>query len=83
MVMNFKWKDNKKCAVAITVNLKGEYFWLSMFPDSKNKPKTLSLGTFGIDVGLDRVLDLFENYDIKSTFFIPGAIIEKYESKMF
>lgn len=78
----FKWKDGKKCAVAITVNLKGEYFWLSMFPDSINKPKTLSLGTFGINVGLKRVLNLLNNYNIKSTFFIPGAIAEKYETSV-
>lgn len=79
---NFKWKGNKKCAVSITVNLKGEYFWLSMFPESKNKPKTLSLGTFGIDVGLDRILSLLESYHVKSTFFVPGAIAEKYEEKI-
>jgi peptidoglycan/xylan/chitin deacetylase (PgdA/CDA1 family) len=79
---DFYWKGNKKCAVAITVNLNGEYFWLSMFPDCHNKPKTLSLGTFGIDTGLPRILDIFEEYNIKSTFFVPGAIIEKYSEKI-
>lgn len=78
----FKWKNGKKCAVAITVNLNGEYFWLSMFPDCKNKPKTLSLGTFGINVGLGRVLDLFDKYGIKSTFFIPAAVAENYFDKV-
>lgn len=79
---NFRWKNNKKCAVAITVNLNGEYFWLSMFPDSKNKPKTLSLGTFGINVGLERILNVFDEYDIKSTFFIPAVVAEKYGNKV-
>ena len=77
-----KWKDGKNCAVAVTVNLNGEYFWLSMFPDCKNKPKTLSLGTFGLNVGLERVLELFDKYGIKSTFFVPGAIAEKYRDKV-
>lgn len=76
------WKDDKKCAVAITVNLNGEYFWLSLDPDTINRPKTLSLGTFGIEIGLERVLDVLEEYDIKSTFFVPGAIIENYPDKI-
>ncbi len=78
----FKWKNNKKCAVAITVNLSGEYFWLSMFPESINKPKTLSMGEFGVKVGLERLLDLFEKHDIEATFFVTGKIIEKYEKKI-
>lgn len=76
------WKDNKKCAVAITINLNGEYFWLSLDPDSVNRPKTLSLGTFGMEIGLERVLDVLEKYNIKSTFFIPAGIIEKYKDKI-
>jgi peptidoglycan/xylan/chitin deacetylase (PgdA/CDA1 family) len=76
------WKNNKECAVAITINLDGEYFWLSMFPDSINKPKTLSMGTFGLKRGLERILDAVDRYNIKCTFFIPGKIAENYPKEV-
>ncbi|MCR4436045.1 MAG: polysaccharide deacetylase [Clostridiales bacterium] len=76
------WKCKKDCAVAVTINLDGEYFWLSMFPDSVNKPKTLSMGTFGLKRGLDRILDTADRFNIPCTFFVPGKIAETYPQKI-
>lgn len=38
----------------------------------------VSRGEFGAEVGVPRVLDLFEKYDIKSTFTIPGHTVDTY-----
>ncbi len=73
-----KWPDGARCAALLTVNLDADQFWLGMFPDSINRPKTLSMGEYGIKRGLDRVLRTFEEYNIKSTFFIPGKVAENY-----
>lgn len=72
------WPNNAKCAVTITVNLDAEFFWLSMFPGSIHRPKTLSMGQYGPNRGLERVLDVFDRFTIKATFFIPGRVAEVY-----
>lgn len=72
------WPDGKRMAALITVNLDGEQFWKGMFPDSVRRPKTLSMGDYGIVRGLDRVLKTLRDYQIQSTFFVPGMIAENH-----
>jgi peptidoglycan/xylan/chitin deacetylase (PgdA/CDA1 family) len=74
-----QWKDNAACAVMVTVNLDAEYFWLSLSPDCIDRPKTLSMGEYGMNRGLPRLLEVLEKYRIKSTFFVPGLVSQKYE----
>lgn len=75
---NIVWPNNAKCAVTVTINLDAEYFWLSMFPDSIHRPKTLSMGQYGPNRGLQRVLDALDQYGISATFFVPGKVAEIY-----
>lgn len=72
------WPDKKQCAVSVTLNLNGELFWLDLDPDCADKPKTLSLGQYGLARGLDRVLDILEERNIVATVFVPGWIAEHY-----
>lgn len=72
------WPQGARCAVLPTVNLDADQFWLGMFPDSITRPKTLSMGEYGIKRGLDRVLKTFAEYRIKTTFFVPGRVAECY-----
>ena len=81
-VQKISWPKNANCAALFTVNLCAEYFWLGMFPDSINRPKTLSMGQYGMKRGLKRVLDAFERYGIKGTFFIPGKVVEIYPDEV-
>lgn len=77
-----KWPDGAQCAALITVNLDAEFFWLSLSPDSVNRPKTLSMGQYGMDRGLERVLDVLDRYGVKATFFAPGRVAEVYPIKL-
>ncbi len=72
------WPRGARCAVLPTVNLDADQFWLGMFPDSITRPKTLSMGEYGIQRGLDRLLRTFGEYGIKTTFFVPGLVAERY-----
>lgn len=72
------WPDGAQTAALVTVNLDGEQFWKGMFPDAVRRPKTLSMGDYGIVRGLDRVLKTFRDYQIISTFFVPGMIAENH-----
>lgn len=76
------WPDGNQCAAMITVNLSAELFWLRLDPNCKNMPKTLSMGQYGMTRGLERVLDVLENHNIKATFFTPGKVSELYSSKI-
>lgn len=66
--------EQKKASVALTVNLDGERFWSGMFEGTEKRPKTLSMGRYGIKRGLDRVLEVLGRFDMKATFFVPGMI---------
>lgn len=78
MAKEVYWPDGAQCVVLLTVNLDADQFWLGMFPDSITRPKTLSMGEYGIKRGLDRVLRTFEEYNIKTTFFVPGKVADNY-----
>jgi peptidoglycan/xylan/chitin deacetylase (PgdA/CDA1 family) len=70
------------CDVAITCNLAGESFWLGQFPDSVNKPKTLSMGSYGFTRGLERVTDALMSRALPATFFLPGAMAEAWSDQV-
>ena len=74
------WPDNFKCASMVTINLNAETFWLQLDPDSVNRPKTLSLGQYGLTRGLNRILDVLEERNILGTVFIPGWVAENYSN---
>lgn len=63
---------------AVTVNLDGESFWQGMFEGTEKRPKTLSMGDYGIKRGLDRVLKVLREHEIRGTFFVPGIIAEHH-----
>ncbi len=73
-----KLPEGKRCAAFITVNLSAEFFWLSLDKKAADMPKTLSLGQYGMSHGLPRLLDLFDEFKIRATFFTPGKTAETY-----
>lgn len=73
-----KWPGGARCAALLTINLDADQFWLGMFPESITRPKTLSMGEYGIKRGLDRVLYTLRHYDVHTTFFVPGLVAVNY-----
>lgn len=69
---------SKKMTAVFTVNLDGECFWSGMFEGTEKRPKTLSMGDYGVKRGLDRVLKTFRDHEITGTFFVPGLIAKKH-----
>src|SRR5918999_631715 len=59
----------KRCAVCFTFDVDITSLWLACFRMTSINP--LSRGEFGLQ-GLKRILDLFDKYGIKGTFYIPG-----------
>jgi peptidoglycan/xylan/chitin deacetylase (PgdA/CDA1 family) len=51
--------------------------WIHSF-DAANQPTKLSRGLFGVYVGTPRLLELLNEYDIDTTWFVPGHTIESF-----
>ena len=75
-----KWPEGARCAVCITPDIDAESLWESYDPNVQEK--TRSLGYYGPLRGVPRILDLFDKYKIKQTFFTPGVIAERYPEMM-
>jgi peptidoglycan/xylan/chitin deacetylase (PgdA/CDA1 family) len=71
-----KWPNRARCAVCITPDVDAESPWEAADPNVQLK--TLSLGSYGPLRGVPRLLDLYDKYDMKQTFFVPGVIAERY-----
>ncbi|WP_079151661.1 polysaccharide deacetylase family protein [Streptomyces sp. RTd22] len=66
-----RWPEGARCAVVPTFTLDAELFWLRLHPSARQRPKTLSLGTYGILRGVPRLLDLLDAYALPATWFVP------------
>ena len=79
-----QWPDYATIAVMITFDFDAEFLRISR---AKSKGKEAgfsdrSRGEYGPNEGLSRCLDVLKKHSVQSTFFVPGAVIEKYEDKV-
>lgn len=72
------WPERKPASAMVSIELDGEYMWLLLDPTNARRPKTLSMGTYGLYRGLDRMLESLKERGITATFFVPGIMAEKY-----
>ena len=63
--------------VMLTFDLDAETMWTARDPKNADRPIVLSQGAYGWRTGVPRILKLLERYSIKSTFFVPGLVIEQ------
>lgn len=67
-----------KTPVLLTFDMDAETLWTARDPAGASKPVWLSQGHYGPTTGLPRILALLAEYDITATFFVPGAVVERY-----
>ena len=75
------WPDGARCAVMMTFDLDGESPWIARDPALAGRPLHMSMGAYGPRTGLPRILDLLDRYDIRTCFFVPGWIVERYPAQ--
>jgi len=56
----------------------GEAPWLGEGPEWERRLSMLSMGRFGPERGLPRVLKLLKEYSIPATFYIPGHTVDHF-----
>lgn len=68
------WPDNARCGVTFTFDFDAQTVFMAIKADATQ----VTQGEFGARVGIWRVLDLLDRYDVKATFFVPGLTAEMY-----
>lgn len=63
--------------VCLTVDFDAVSSWIHSF-DEADSPTNLSRGVFGADYGAPRLLDLFDEQDVTTTWFVPGHTVESF-----
>ncbi|MGI9510645.1 MAG: polysaccharide deacetylase family protein [Geminicoccaceae bacterium] len=71
----------KEILVAYGVDVDAVAGWLGSY-GGEDSPDDISRGLFAGEVGSPRMLKLFDKYDIKTTWFIPGHSIETFPEQM-
>jgi len=64
--------------VSFSFDLDGETLWTSRNSENWKRPGNLAQGAYGPKIGTPKILDVLEKHDVKTTFFIPTWIVEKY-----
>ncbi|KAJ9603290.1 hypothetical protein H2200_012068 [Cladophialophora chaetospira] len=72
----------KKVLVGYGIDVDAVSGWINTQTGQKADVTNISRGVFGATVGTDRLLKLFEKYNIKATWFIPGHSIESFPKQM-
>ncbi|ORY10481.1 glucose 1-dehydrogenase [Clohesyomyces aquaticus] len=56
--------------------------WINTKDGSRANPTDISRGVFGATVGIDRLLKLWDKYNIKTTWFTPAHSVESFPSQI-
>jgi peptidoglycan/xylan/chitin deacetylase (PgdA/CDA1 family) len=71
----------KEILVSYGVDVDAVAGWLGSY-GGEDSPLDISRGMFSGEVGSLRLLDLFDRWGIKTTWFIPGHSIETFPKEM-
>lgn len=74
------WPDGYRSAAALTFDLDAASAWRQKMArdEAWRKPTIETRGEFGPRVAVPRILELLERYDLESTFFVPGEVVENW-----
>lgn len=75
-----RWPKGLRFAVVVTVNFDAELLLLGPDPSAATLDKTLSIFRYGAVRGAPRLLDVFAERGVRSTWFVPGALVARYRS---
>ncbi|OYQ29322.1 polysaccharide deacetylase [Pseudomonas mandelii] len=71
------WPQGYRCAVVLTVDYNDIHGILTQAPEVAGRDKTLSVWRYGTQRGVERLLGLFAELGVKSSWCIPGIVAEE------
>jgi len=69
-----RWPQGKRMALVITVDLFDDAAILVQEPRMRGREKSLSVWQYGARRGVDRLLGLFAQLDLRTSWFVPGSV---------
>ncbi|KAK4505204.1 hypothetical protein PRZ48_003167 [Zasmidium cellare] len=72
----------KRILVGYGVDVDAVANWINTCDGSPQTPTNVSRGIYGATVGVDRLLKLFDRYNIKASWFVPGHSIESFPEQL-
>lgn len=77
------WPNGAKCACAITFDIDADsLIHISKPDDSHHRLYPISMGKYGPDVAVPRILETYKRLGIKQSFFVPAWCIDQYAPVM-
>ncbi|MCR5942671.1 polysaccharide deacetylase [Ochrobactrum sp. XJ1] len=70
---------SKGFPLMLTFDLDCETMWTARDPEATKRPILMSQGAYGWKVGVWRVMDVLRKFGVKSTFFVPGQVVEAHQ----
>jgi len=74
------WPEDVQCVVNLGFDVDGGISWVYNRGKIEDRPVLMTMGEYGPLTGLDRILRLLEEYDIRASFYIPGYVAETHQS---
>ena len=74
------WPGDVRCVVVLSFDIDGVSAAINQNPDAARLPSLMSIREYGPSVGMPRILDLMDEYQIKASFYIPGYVAETHEA---
>lgn len=78
------WKNGAKCAVCLTFDCDGDISWKNimrrtgMVKEGETYSKVvLSMGQYGPNVAIPRILRFLDTHEIRGCFYVPGMLAEQ------
>ena len=84
MIRNpIKWPNGARCACAVTFDIDADsLIHISKPRDGYDRLYPVSMGKYGPEVAVPRILDTYRRLGIKQSFFAPGWCVEQYPQTM-
>lgn len=73
-----RWPEGASSSIVFSVNFDAELGILAEAPDARDRMKTLSVGEYGATCGVPRLLDIFDEFGIAATWFVPSENMRTY-----
>ena len=75
------WQNSAKSAFALSFDMDGDTIWRNKtkrLPNGSSYIKGPSIGMYGPKKGALRILDILDEFSLKSTWFIPANIVMEH-----
>lgn len=79
MTTKIKWPGGARCAAAITFDMDADsLIHIARPADGHDRLYPISMGRYGPEVAIPRILETYRRHGIRQSFFVPGWCLEQY-----